>query len=368
VPLVQGRTAQPRNRAEKPLLSQRSFLADRLLFLTLNPLGRQLNFLICAIGATLLLCSSEISSAARLDRQFENLLNGTAFVRYIKVAIPGDMYSINGKDGVGWVYYDGCFQGDTFWIRNCTNSIPGSGPMRPGCTVGVSSNENWYVRADGYTAISPITATSEEPPDKLVSNALVMMRSVYGLGMLKIGSLHVEEDNSFKAMTTDGHSLVGRFDVSEDGRPRRCEFTSSAYPKNPFLVAYSYSDGEGSLNVPSTIVQTVSISAFQTLHRTFHILDCQFGENVIPKGGYTANRGSPALIMPLYRNPIVFSNFGMYQKQPNGTIATLIQPSLFKAHKLIGWLLFIPMNVVLLFWLIVRARKQAARTHSGHNK
>jgi hypothetical protein len=296
-----------------------------------------------------------ITHAANLSSEFRDLLNGTAFVHYIKVAIPGEMYSINGK---GWVYYEGSFQGETFWIKNCTNSIPGSGPALPGYTVGASSNENWCARLDGYVAKSPKVGKTQEPTDQAVLNSLLMVRSAFTPDSLKIGSLIVAEDNSFKALSVYGDTLVGRFDVFENGRPKRCEFTSSAYPKVSFVVIYDYTGRDDNSTIPSTVTHSVNISPIHVIRRKYQILDCQFGKDSIPNGGFTPNPGDPKLIMPLYRNPVIFSNSGIYQKQPDGTVFHIKEPNLLKTHRIIGWLLFIPINVALLIWLIVHARSK----------
>src|ERR1700722_9496448 len=95
------------------------------------------------VSAITMLALTSMSFGQNVSKDFQNLVNGTALISYFKVALPGDMYQINGKPGDGWVYYEGEIQGNTFWVRNCTNSIPGSGPAMPGCTVGTSSNDNW---------------------------------------------------------------------------------------------------------------------------------------------------------------------------------------------------------------------------------
>jgi len=85
------------------------------------------------------LFSSRFACAAdRLDDLIA-LINGSVSVQYIKVALPSEMFTIEGQvqDGA-WVYYEGSLQGHTFWMRNCTNSLPGSGPCLPGTMVGKS--------------------------------------------------------------------------------------------------------------------------------------------------------------------------------------------------------------------------------------
>jgi hypothetical protein len=65
------------------------------------------------------------------------------------------------------------------------------------------------------------------------------------------------------------------------------------------------------------------------------------------------------LILPpqsLFNNPVIFSNNGIYQKQPNGEINTIKARNLLAQHKTLGSLLFILPNCALLLWLIIRAR------------
>jgi hypothetical protein len=313
-----------------------------------------------------------LSLATPLAQDFSNMLDGTAFIRYIKVAVPGELYQIHGKTGKGWVFYEGAFQGDTFWIKNCTNSIPGSGPALPGMIVGASSNENWYARPDGYIAKSPKTVASQEPTDKLVANTLLMVRSAMGLGMpIKLGSLELTNDNGFTAELNDGSKIKGTFVVSQNGRPLKCNFVSENFPKVPIAIQYDYAGRESDSTIPSSFVMRAEFDKSHVEMYEFRILDCVFGKD-IPSAGFspeTAFSGTNVAPDSVWNHSeIIFSNSASYQQLPNGKII-LVEKStrLLESHKYLLIALFVCVNAVLLFWLTARARR-AKEKQAENNK
>jgi len=304
-----------------------------------------------------------LANAASLSKDYINLLNGEAYIHYIKVAVPGDLYVISGKEGKGWVYYEGAFQGDTFWIRNCTNSIPGSGPMTPGNTMGASYSENWYGKPDGYVAKSPKAGKSQEPTDKLVGDALKMIRQAFGLGLvIKPGSLRVSEDNSFTALSDDVGTITGRFVVSEDGRAQKCTYTMSLFPKASAVVNFEYSDTKTNSTLPSSFTCKTQVTPLNPLmvgKETYQIIDCQFGKDTVPDGGFTQKTAYPEVHLPpesIYNNQMVFSNGDSYQQAPDGTLTHVKKLAVgLSGIQRASCFAFIVINLIAFSWLIRRS-------------
>src|SRR5690348_11564562 len=113
--------------------------------------------------------------------EFIDLLNGQAYIKRIEVGLPGELYSINGKTGTGWSYYEASLQGETFWIKSATNSIPDSGPPFPGYVNGASSTNYWIYYPYGTLPLHGISSSlkgskTAEPPEKAVKLSLSLLR------------------------------------------------------------------------------------------------------------------------------------------------------------------------------------------------
>jgi hypothetical protein len=92
------------------------------------------------------------------------------------------------------------------------------------------------------------------------------------------------------------------------------------------------------------------------MSKTFQILDCRFGKEIVTNGGFVAEEFNSYSILPpqsIYRNQVIFSNSGMYWKQPNGSVLLEKKPNMLKAHKYTFFFIFISVNALLL-WLTIR--------------
>ena len=66
-------------------------------------------------------------------------------IKHFRITLSGNQCFINGQPGSGWIFYEGSFQSNTFYVRSLSNSVAGSGPLRPGSVAGQSYTMNWDV-------------------------------------------------------------------------------------------------------------------------------------------------------------------------------------------------------------------------------
>jgi hypothetical protein len=266
------------------------------------------------------LFSSRFACAAdRLDDLIA-LINGSVSVQYIKVALPSEMFTIEGQvqDGA-WVYYEGSLQGHTFWMRNCTNSLPGSGPCLPGTMVGKSLENFWHFEPssrdyDTHIAVSPIESTGREPPEIIALATLKNVNCACGFGMPIVpGSLVVNPDHSFRAIAaSNGGKMTGRFILTKDDRAEGCKIAISTAPDLRRIIHYEYGLSGNASNIP--VRSIVSLFRGDTLisQREFRVLACELGALSLPETGFTPQSVSPIideLIRPnKFYNTVMFSN------------------------------------------------------------
>lgn len=305
------------------------------------------------------------ADAASINSDLLSLLNETANVQYIKVALPGSMFQIDGVTAKRDVYLEGVIQQNTCWIKNCDESPAGSGPVRPGCVCGASFREDWTLRKDGYWAVSPKVGKTKEPPDQLLEQSLLLVRKSFGLGAIQPGSLQLNSDNSFTAVSMwRGRKISGVFTVGDDSKLIECNYRLATIPGN-WCARYSY-DGSNA-KIPSRVLTTYREGADSFPVQEYQIMKCILGAVDVPASGFTPDylkalmKISPTnlwLSNQKYKGAhVLFSNSAAYFVPEHGRATVMRPPNLLRSRGLEEWRLFIPVAFMLSFGMIMALLK-----------
>ena len=321
---------------------------------------------VCLISSAMLNSMAQAPSS-ELCSDFKKLINGQAYIRYFKVGLPGNIFIVDGKPLNGWVYYEGAIQKDTFWIRNCTNSIAAAAIIMPGWLVGMSRNERWSY-SDQMVAISPRGSKVESALDKRTDQVFGMVRQALGLGAATMpGSFHFFEGNRFAAKTADGNILKGHFNVSPEGYPLRCEYGGPDWAGMSAVVTYDYDDSERTNCLPSRYsVKTYSLSR-KVDEAEYQIVECILGDSVLPEDGFTleslTNMGGINLTMKNVVGITVHRDGAMFQMGTNGELKRLGQGNVSQADRFQNRRLLILCGICVtmlpISWFIARAMRSA---------
>lgn len=333
-------------------------------------------FCIAFLGVSLVLQFGVRASGESVSPEFIDLLNGRAYIKHIEVGLPGQVYSINGKEGVGWSYYEACVQGETFWIKSATNSIPGSGPPFPGYIEGASSTNYWIYYPYGTLPLHGLTSSAKgsktiEAPEKEVKLSLSLLRKASGLGIgVEPGSLNLGENNQFTARDENGGVIKGTFVVGSAGRPTSCQFTVSTFPGMKFTTSYDYSEAASNSPVPSKLILVGGLDTRESGRLECRILNCEFGRVPLPDGGFTPDFVDKTFNAKAVVVSTLFSNSAAYSIE-NGKLVKIVSGNQgsnwirrgLGRYAVISAIFSFP----LLLWLISRAtgRQRVSQPKSG---
>lgn len=282
-------------------------------------------------------------------------------ISYFAVAIPGENFAVNGKQLNGWAYFEGALQGDTFWIRNLTNSVIGSGPPFVGTILGASKSDRWIVDGD-QVSIAPKSNTRSDAIQQLQNSSFAMVRRSFGMGQpIELGSFVIGKDNAFKATVSLGPILTGKFEVAESGRPMRCQLTSSFEKGLAVEIEYSYEGRDALSMIPSSFIVSGKYKFVPGPKMEYKILKCDFGTNNIGANGYTPEQfRSAKLSNPLFARTLIFSNSAIYAASTNGSLQVVMPANRMEIGKRNKLLLAIAAfaTTAIVFLLAYRGRRK----------
>ncbi len=270
-------------------------------------------------------CCLTCIHAAELAPEFISFASQSPMISYFAIAIPGENFAMNHKQLNGWAYFEGALQGDTFWIRNLTNSVVGSGPPFRGAILGASKTERWIVDGDQISK-APKTNTHVNAVQQYHDAALATLRRSFGFGQpIEQGSFVLDKDNTFRATTSLGPILTGKFEVTESGRPMRCQLSSSFEKGLAIEIAYSYDGRDERSMIPSSFIVSGKYKLMQGPKMEYKILQCDFGTNNIGANGYTPDQfRSATTFNPLLAQTFMFSNSTVYAVSTNGSLQVVM--------------------------------------------
>lgn len=275
-------------------------------------------------GPLVLLILGSKLPAATLCSDFQVLLKDESPIRYFKIGFS-NVFRANQKPIPGWIYYEGSIQPNTFWIRNCTNSPMEPAILMPGWVVGHSDAGNWSYSND-RVSISPKNSTPS-PLDARVQQVVSIARQAFGLGVATVpGSFKLFGNNDFEAEAQTGGMIAGHFDVADDGRPMRCEYSGKSWPKLKATLIFGYKELNESNCFPSKITyQVVNSSSTKTQIEEYELVAMEFGAVPLAQEGYTIYSltnlpGINLKIDELMGGPLIFNGDTISKKAKDGKL------------------------------------------------